>query len=181
MVVNYKRFSGSACAQSMARAVPRFFRVPGRQISYRWGGWGLCESEGRKEVEQYLRREFEARHSNIGSLLGRFFPAEKVHPTEDPRVQDPVGTIRQIYFPPEELAKLTERYGDSSYSSEDEARAVREFKEQMTGRGVKDKALCLAQFLKKVEGLCEYNARIMNNIQFQLLLARFCNTIPQEC
>jgi hypothetical protein len=69
----------------------------------------------------------------IGNFLIRFSPAEKVHPTEDPRVQDPVGTIRQIYFPPEELAELIKRrYGDSAFSSEDEARAVREFKEEVT-------------------------------------------------
>ena len=95
------------------------------------GRWALCGPEGRKEVEQYLRREFAGRHSNVGNFLVRFFPAEKVHPIEDPRVQNPVGTIRQIYFPPEELAELIERYGDSAYSSEDEARAVREFKEEV--------------------------------------------------
>jgi len=86
-------------------------------------------------LSQYLRREFAVRHSNIGNFLVRFFPAEKVHPTEDPRAQNPVGTIRQIYFRPEELVELIERYEDSAYSSEDEARAVRQFKEEVMRSG----------------------------------------------
>lgn len=113
-----------------------FFPTSGQADFVPLGRWALCGPEGRKEVEQYLRREFAERHSNVGNFLVRFFPAEKVHPTEDPRVQNPVGTIRQIYFPAEELAELIEKYGDSAYSSEDEARAVREFKAEVTRSGV---------------------------------------------
>jgi hypothetical protein len=112
-----------------------FFPSSGQADFVPLGRWALCGEEGRKQVEQYLRREFETRHSNIGNFLVRFFPAEKVHPTEDPRAQDPVGTIRRIYFPPDELAKLIEQYTDSAYSSADEARAIREFKEQVTSGG----------------------------------------------
>ena len=112
-----------------------FFPSTGQADFVPLGRWALCGAEGRKQVEEYLRREFEARHANIGNFLILFFPAEKVHPTEDPRVQDPVGTIRSIYFPPEELAGLIERYGDSAYSSSDEARAVREFTAELTGKG----------------------------------------------
>lgn len=107
-----------------------FFPSSGQADFVPLGRWALCGAEGRKQVEQYLRREFEARHSNVGNFLVRFFPAEKVHPTEDPRAQDPVGTIKRIYFPPDELAKLVELYGDSAHSSPDEARSVEEFKSQ---------------------------------------------------
>jgi hypothetical protein len=104
-----------------------FFPSEGQVDFVPLGRWALCGTEGRNQVEQYLRREFDARHSNIGNFLVRFFPAEKVHPTEDPRAQDPIGTIRRIYFPPEELGTLIEWFGDSAYSSSDEGRAVREF------------------------------------------------------
>jgi len=92
------------------------------------GRWALCGTEGREQVQQYLRQEFEARHSNVGKFLVRFFPEVKVHPTVDPRAQDPVGTISRIYFPLKELAELLEMYGNSAHSSPDEARAVQEFR-----------------------------------------------------
>jgi hypothetical protein len=46
-----------------------------------------------------------------------------------------VGTIRRIYFPPEELAALLEKYGDSAHSSPDEGRAIHEFRLQFAGDG----------------------------------------------
>ncbi len=104
-----------------------FFPSDGQADFVPLGRWGLCGPEGQQEVQEYLRREFETRHSNIGNFLLRFFPAVKIHTTEDPRAQDPVGTIRRIYFPPEELASLIDRYGDSASSSPDEARAIQEF------------------------------------------------------
>lgn len=113
-----------------------FFPSEGQADFVPLGRWALCGTEGREQVEQYLRREFEARQSNVGKFLVRFFPAEKVHPTEDPRAQDPVGTIRRVYFRPEELAELLERYGDAAHSSPDEARAIQEFRLQFTGGGV---------------------------------------------
>lgn len=40
-----------------------------------------------------------------------------------------------MYFFPEELAEPIEKYGNSAYSSEDEARAVREFKKEVIRSG----------------------------------------------
>jgi hypothetical protein len=65
----------------------------------------------------------------------QFFPAERVSPAEDPRTVDPVGTIRQIYFPPEVLTMLLDEYGDSAHSSPEEARAIREFRSRYESRG----------------------------------------------
>jgi hypothetical protein len=109
-----------------------FFPNEGQADFVPLGRWGLCGTEGREQVQQYLRREFETKHSNVGKFLVRFFPAEKVHPTEDPRAQNPVGTIRTIYFSPEELADLLKTYGDLAHSSPDEARAIQEFKLEFT-------------------------------------------------
>ena len=105
-----------------------FFPSEGQADFVPLGRWALCGTEGREQVQQYLRHEFEARHSNVGKFLVRFFPAEKIQPIDDPRAQDPVGTIKDIYFPPKELAEIIEKYGDSAHSSADEARAIREFK-----------------------------------------------------
>jgi hypothetical protein len=99
------------------------------------GRWGLCGTEGQREVHAYLLREFAAQHSNVGSFLMQFFPAERVSPAEDPRTVDPVGTIRQIYFPPEVLTMLLDEYGDSAHSSPEEARAIREFRSRYESRG----------------------------------------------
>jgi hypothetical protein len=104
-----------------------FFREQIRADLTPLGRWALCGAEGRNKVHQYLRREFEARHSNVGSFLSHFFLANDTNEAQDPRAQDPVGTIDKIYFPVQELRKLLDEYGDSAYSSPEEARSVQEF------------------------------------------------------
>jgi KAP-like P-loop domain-containing protein len=96
------------------------------------GRWALCGTKGQEEVHEYLLREFHARHSNVGDFLRQFFLAEHTDATDDPRTHDPLAAIK-IYFPPEELAKLLSDYGDSAYSSQDEARAIKEFKSRYEG------------------------------------------------
>jgi hypothetical protein len=94
------------------------------------GRWAHCGEEGSKQVQEYLVREFQAEHSNIGKFLVCFFPEVPIDPIQDPRAQDPIGTIRKHYFPPEELIRLLNEYGDSAYSSPDEKRAIQEFRSQ---------------------------------------------------
>jgi hypothetical protein len=97
------------------------------------GRWGSSGSEGREDVHRYLGREFEAHPSNIGAFLVWFFPAVPIDPTVDPRTVDPVGTIQKYYFPPEELMELIDRFGGSTSSSPDEARAIQEFRSKVRG------------------------------------------------
>jgi hypothetical protein len=49
------------------------------------GRWASCGSQGREDVHSYLRREFQARPSNIGAFLVWFFPAVPIDPMIDPR------------------------------------------------------------------------------------------------
>ena len=109
-----------------------FFRETGRPDVVPLGRWALCGQEGREELHQYLTRVFEAWPSSIGKFLVAFFPAEKINPIDDPRAQDPVGTINRIYFPADELMRLVDHYGDSAHSSPDEARSVEAFKSEYT-------------------------------------------------
>jgi hypothetical protein len=92
------------------------------------GRWALCSGEGPKEVHEYLLREFQVRHSNIGRFLAVFFPVIEVDPFEDPRTGDPLATIAKYYFPLEELAKLLGEFGDSAASSPEEVNAIRKFR-----------------------------------------------------
>jgi hypothetical protein len=88
------------------------------------GRWALCGAEGPEQVYDYLRREFRARHSNVGKFL--------IHVIRRP--DDYPGahtlTMTEIYFPPQELQRLLDEYGKSVYSSPEEARAVQEFQSE---------------------------------------------------
>jgi hypothetical protein len=85
------------------------------------GRWALCGAEGRELVYDYLRREFRARHSNVGKFLIHVIR----RPEDYPGAQ--TLTTTEIYFPPQELRRLLDEYGESAYSSPEEARAVQEF------------------------------------------------------
>jgi KAP family P-loop domain len=99
------------------------------------GRWGACGPEGRAQVQGFLMGEFAASHSRIGNFLVQFFPSDKTLAEDDPRTQDPIGTIRRFYFDPDEMIKLLTEYGESAYSSQEEAQAVSEFKGEYARQG----------------------------------------------
>ena len=93
------------------------------------GRWALCGSEGREEVRKYLLREFHSRHSNLGSFLAKILPSDGTDTIQDPGAKDALDVIK-IYFPLKEVAKLLDDYGESSYSSPQEAQVIQEFRSQ---------------------------------------------------
>jgi hypothetical protein len=110
-----------------------FFPSDGQADLVPLGRWALCGKEGAKQVRTYLFEEFSKRHSNIGSFLARIFPPRQIDILQEPWRKGSLETVK-IYFPPEELLKLINEYGDSSCSSPAEAEAIEEFKSHMKDR-----------------------------------------------
>ncbi len=98
-----------------------FFLDEGRTDFVPLGRWALCGTEGREQVHDYLRHEFRARHSNVGKLLLTVTPRPEDFPGYD------LLKSLNIYFPAQELYSLLDEYGESAYSSPEEATAVQEF------------------------------------------------------
>src|SRR6266481_3075328 len=98
-----------------------FFPDEGHADLVPLGRWALCGSEGREQVYDHLRREFRARHSKIGKFLLNITPSPEDYPGFD------LLKTLNIYFPAQELQSLLDEYGESAYSSPEEAGAVQEF------------------------------------------------------
>lgn len=106
--------------------ISSFFPSDGRSDIVPLGRWALCGPEGKAQVRQYLREEFDRRHSNLGKFLTYVFPSN-IDMDIPSAYTDPLKAI-DIYFSVEELNTLLNEHGTTAYASPDESRATEEFK-----------------------------------------------------
>jgi hypothetical protein len=92
------------------------------------GRWALCGTEGRDEVRQYLETEFQSAPWKVGRFLSYFFPFR-----DEPPGMDALKAI-EIYFSPERLVELLDKYRNQTASSPEDIEAVQEFKGKWASR-----------------------------------------------